>query len=386
MSIDRTTDKTLPQRCLPPAATAEASAATRPNLAAAPHYWRRGRRLTTPQALLILGLLGLFVLVIWLTIRVDLLIFGGVLFGICLHRAADGLHRTTGLGSNWSLAAVALLIVLFFAGIGWFFSQSITAQFDELSIQLPAAATKVADMVRQSSLGKIALRHLDIHAITASPGTLMQNFFGVAANVVEVIGSMVIVVFVAFYSAAEAKRYSKGLVWLVAPAYRPRAAEILHETASAVWYWMLGRLFSMTVLGTVTALGLWLLGVPLAISLGLLAGIMIFVPYIGSIVAAIPAMILGASINLMLAVYVIALYTGVHLVEGYVLVPLVQRRVVHLPPALTLSAQIILTVLAGFLGLLFATPLVAAGVVLTRMIYVEDILGDRGSAPPAPFD
>jgi len=80
---------------------------------------------------------------------------------------------------------------------------------------------------------------------------------------------------------------------------------------------------------------------------------------------------------------VIALYVGVHIIENNILVPMVQRRVMHLPPALTLSAQIILAVLAGFLGLLFAIPLVAVAIVMIRMIYVEDILGDRGMGKPA---
>lgn len=132
-----------------------------------------------------------------------------------------------------------------------------------------------------------------------------------------------------------------------------------------------------------TALGLWLIGVPLPVALGFLAGIMTFVPYIGSIASAVPSLLIAASINLHLAVYVVALYLGVHLIEGYILVPLVQRRVVHLPPALTLSAQVILGVLAGILGLLLATPLVAAALVVVRMVYVEDLLGDRGIAEPA---
>ena len=113
---------------------------------------------------------------------------------------------------------------------------------------------------------------------------------------------------------------------------------------------------------------------------------MIFVPYIGSILSAVPSGVIAASIDLSLAVYVIALYIGVHIIEGYILVPIVQRRVVHLPPALTLSAQIIFAVLAGFLGLLLATPLVATALVMIRMIYVEDILGDRGMGECHPVD
>jgi predicted PurR-regulated permease PerM len=205
----------------------------------------------------------------------------------------------------------------------------------------------------------------------------------VASNLVEVVGAVAVITFLSLYFAAEANLYIAGLLRLVPLPRRPRTAEILDETASAIWYWMLGRLVSMTTLGFLTAVGLWAIGVPLPIALGFLAGILFFVPYIGAFVSAIPSLLLAVSVNLDMALYVIALYIGVHLIEAYILVPLVQRRVVHLPLALTLSAQIIFGVLAGFLGLLLATPLVAAALVIIRMVYVEDVFGDRGPTSPA---
>jgi predicted PurR-regulated permease PerM len=140
---------------------------------------------------------------------------------------------------------------------------------------------------------------------------------------------------------------------------------------------MMGRLFSMTALGVLTALGLWAIGVPLPVALGFVAGILAFVPYIGAIASAVPSVLMAAAVNLDLAIYVVLLYLGLHLIEGYILVPLVQRRIVHLPPALTLCAQLLL-------GLLLATPLVAATLVLVRMVYVEDILGDSATTPHRP--
>jgi len=329
-------------------------------------------------------LVGLAVLFLWLTIRVDLVIFAGVLFGICLHRTAEALRRLSRLSIGWSLFVVVLLVFAFFVGMSWFFSEKMAGQINELSEQLPAAAAKVENMVRQSTLGKLLMQRLVLHDFQLFSTSMLQSFFGVAVNVVGVVGAIVVISFVALYVAAESQRYAAGMVLLVPPARRARAAEILHEAASAMWYWMLGRLFSMTVLGIIVALGLWLLGIPSPMALGFLAGIMIFVPYIGSILSAVPSGVIAASVGLTLAVYVLALYIGVHIIEGYILVPMVQRRVVHLPPALTLSAQVILAVLAGFLGLLFATPLVAAARVMIRMIYVEDILGDRGTGDPAP--
>jgi predicted PurR-regulated permease PerM len=334
------------------------------------------------RALLYLAVTGLAVLFVWLTIKVDLVIFAGILLAICLRRCADGVSRLTRLPHGWALAVVLLLIVLSIAAIGWFFSQAITSQIAALSQQLPAAAEKVSKAFGQSALGKALTQHIGQFQTSAT--TMVNSFFGIATNVAEVVGGIAIIIFLGIYFAAEGRRYARGALRLAPVARRPRLREIQDETASAVWYWMLGRLFSMTVLGVLTALGLWLLGIPLPIALGFLTAIMTFVPYIGSIVSAIPAVLIAGSINIGLAIYVIVLYVGVHVVEGYILVPLVQRRVVHLPPGLTLSAQIVLGVLAGFLGLLLATPLVAAALVIIRMAYIEDVLGDRSA--DAPFE
>jgi predicted PurR-regulated permease PerM len=327
-----------------------------------------------------LGILGLFLA---LTLKVDLAIFAGVLLAISLRRAADLVSRLTGIPAGCAVVLVVLLVVGFFAGIGWFFSQAIASQIDQLSRQLPAAAAKFESIISQSSLGKVLIEHLKPASINASPMTLLQNFFGVASNLVEVVGAIAVIMFLGLYFAAEANLYITGLLRLVPPPRRGRVAEILHETASSIWYWVLGRLVSMTALGFFTAVGLWAIGVPLPVALGFLAGILTFIPYIGAFVSGIASLLLAVSVNVDLAVYVILLYLVVHLLESYILVPLVQRRVVHLPPALTLSAQIVLGVLAGFLGLLLATPLVAAALVVVRMVYVEDMLGDRGSTSPA---
>jgi predicted PurR-regulated permease PerM len=132
----------------------------------------------------------------------------------------------------------------------------------------------------------------------------------------------------------------------------------------------------MTIIGVVTGSGLRLLGVPFPAALGLLAGILTFVPYVGTVISAIPAALLAFTIDARLALYTILLYTGAHTLEGYILVPLVQKRAAHLPPALTLSAQALLSVTIGLVGLALATPLTAAGLVLTRLIYIEGMLGE----------
>ena len=257
------------------------------------------------QAIRTLAWVGLLVLFLWLTLKVDLIIFAGVLLAICLRWAADKVGRLTKLPVGWALALVVILVLAFFAGIGWFFSQAIAGQIDQLSRQLPAAAEKVVAITRQSSLGKTIIQHLSSSSLAPSPSTMLTNFFGVATNAVEVVGAIAIILFLGLYFAAEANLYTSGLLWPVPPVHRRRGAEILHETASAIWYWMLGRLVSMTTLGFLIAVVLWAIGVPLPIALGFLAGILTFVPYIGAAASAIPSVLLAASANLDMALYVI---------------------------------------------------------------------------------
>lgn len=132
----------------------------------------------------------------------------------------------------------------------------------------------------------------------------------------------------------------------------------------------------MMVVGLLTALGLWLLGLPSALLLGLLTGLLTFVPTIGSTLAIVPPFLLGLSDSFITAIYVVIFYLAIQLVESYMITPLVQRQTVSLPPALTVTAQVLMGVLAGALGVAMATPLAAVILVLVRMLYIEDSLGD----------
>ncbi|HLG86619.1 MAG TPA: AI-2E family transporter [Alphaproteobacteria bacterium] len=189
--------------------------------------------------------------------------------------------------------------------------------------------------------------------------------------------------FLGLYLAAEPAVYMNGLVSLFPEASRLRVRQILAAAANALWYWTLGRLFSMSVVCVGTIVGLWALNMPLPFVLGGLAGLLTFVPYLGSIVAAVPAIVFALSMGPMQTVYILGLYTVVHLIDGYVLVPLVQRQVSHLPPALILSSQLLFGTFAGVIGVTFATPLAAALLPIIRMAYIEDALEAHVDRSPA---
>ncbi|MBV8088168.1 MAG: AI-2E family transporter, partial [Alphaproteobacteria bacterium] len=128
---------------------------------------------------------GILLLFVWLTLNIDLVIFAGVLLAICLRRASEWVRRHTRLPIGLALAVVVLVVVAFFCAIGWYFSQAIASQINQLSVQLPAAATKFSGMVGQSALGRILIEHLGSANFMPNSSTIVTKFFGVASNFVE---------------------------------------------------------------------------------------------------------------------------------------------------------------------------------------------------------
>jgi predicted PurR-regulated permease PerM len=168
-----------------------------------------------------------------------------------------------------------------------------------------------------------------------------------------------------------------GTIRLLPKKRRARIREVFGEAGETLRHWLVGRAILMALNGGLTALGLWLLGTPLALTLGILTGLLNFIPNVGPLIAGIPAVLIAWTQGGTQALHVFLLYLVLQNVDGYVLTPLVQQRTVSLPPALTILAQLLLGILAGTLGLLLATPLAAAALVFVKRLYVEDVLGDR---------
>ena len=323
-------------------------------------------------------LAALALLFLWLTIQVDLVLFGGLLLAAFLRHAAQNASAKAALPLGWSLCAVILAIAITILGLLWLAGSALADQAAFLSQRLPKDIAEITQWISQSPIGQNLVSKFSGHNLFNIMSAKLGDIAGILWSVTEAIAALVVIMVIGIYVAADVVTYRTGLLRLIPPARRSRAGAIMDEAAETLWYWVLGRLFSMVVLGTLTGIGLWLIGVPAALALGVLAGLLMFVPYIGTVASALPSIILAFVISGRTALYAIGLYIIVHALEGYLVVPLVQRRATHLPPALGLAGQLILGVLAGVVGLLFATPLLLAIMVLVRDVYVEDALGDRG--------
>jgi predicted PurR-regulated permease PerM len=169
----------------------------------------------------------------------------------------------------------------------------------------------------------------------------------------------------------------RGITKLFPIEKRPRVREILYQIVDMLGWWLIGKAGSMLVIGILTWIGLWIIGVPLSLTLGLIAGLLSFIPNFGPILSAVPAILLGFIDSPVKALYVLILYIVVQLIESNLITPMIERRTVELPPALTIISQLALGVLIGGLGLVLATPLLAVVMVLVQTVYIQDVLGDR---------
>jgi predicted PurR-regulated permease PerM len=187
---------------------------------------------------------------------------------------------------------------------------------------------------------------------------------------------------VGLFGAAEPGLYRAGLLHLVPPPQRPRVGQVVDAIALNLRHWLLGQVLLMIVLAITTALGLRLIGVPMALTLGLITGVLALIPYVGAWVSAVLAGLIALLSGPHYLAYTLGLFLFLHLLEGYVLLPLIQRQAVHLPPALTLVGQALMGEMHGAIGLFVAAPLTVATMVLLKMLYVEDTLGDEAVDVP----
>jgi predicted PurR-regulated permease PerM len=213
--------------------------------------------------------------------------------------------------------------------------------------------------------------------LSSGGGGLASSVTGAVSTAASAFTNALIVFVIGVYLALDPGPYTDGIVRLVPKTQRDRISEVLAAIGHTLRWWMVGRGASMAVVGILTGVGLLIAGIPLAFSLGVIAALFSFVPYIGPIASAVPALLVALTVSPVKALYVLGIYAAVQFLESYLVTPLIQERAVSIPPALLVSVQVVAGVLAGALGVLLATPMGVALVVAVQMLYVEDALGDR---------
>jgi len=338
------------------------------------------RRVALVDGIAILAILALAA--IWYAYDALLLVFACILFAVLLYELSSLLRKRLRLRREWCLAIVVALLLAVFGLGGWLAAPQIGEQADKLAQAVPEAIKRLHTAVEQQPLLKRLMTGLpspeqmqkQITQLVPNAGLFFSGLLGALGNVV-------IILFVGIYFAAQPMLYIEGFVTLVPIRHRPRAREVMDEIGRTLARWLLGKAVSMVVVGVASAVGLSLLGIPLAMILGLIAGLLDFIPYLGPIMAGVPALLIAFSDSPEKAMYVVALFGAIQLLEGYLLSPLIEKRTVSLPPALTIVMQLLFGALFGMAGVALATPLTAVLAVLVSMLYVQDVLGDPVRTP-----
>ena len=368
----------------------------------------------------------LIVRLIWFANALFLTVFLGALFGIAVSAGVDHLQRLRiprGIGA-------ALIVIAFFGlltALGAWLTPTLRSQGAELRQKLPEAVNRVETWVHERQNGVLGIflgrppepaapttiagvpstdtarpgaapatrapatratidsgtgaSTIDTASHGAPPlqGRIQEQFGGVtkflfpfARSTLAAVGGLLLVIFLSIYFAADPELYRRGMLALLPPRRRDLASRVMDRIAVVLRKWLVTQLIAMAVIGGVSTIALLILRVKAAFALGLLAGLFEFIPTIGPILSAIPAVAMGFLDSPEKALLIAVVYIGIQFLENHILIPLLMKGGMDLPPALTVITQALLALVFGFLGLMVAVPMLATVMVVVQMLYVDE--------------
>ena len=329
------------------------------------------------RVLFVLGAVLLLVLM-WHLADVLVLVFGATVVAVALSAFTASLERWR-VPRRWSLATALLLLLGFGALVVMWIGDPLAEQLSRLREGLPAAFERVVAWLRGHRLGVTALEYWASLRQDALP---WSRLLGVAGTALGALGTLSLIVITGVYMAADPGLYRRGVLSLLPPARRADVAQALDRSAAALRQWLVGQSLSMLFVGAATALGLLALSVPLALAIGLISGLLAFIPFFGALVGGGLAVLVAFMEGPQTALHVLILCIAIQQVEGHVLMPLVQRWAVSLPPVLGLMSTLVFGVLFGVIGVLFATPMMVVVMTWVQCLHVERLAAQakRGAA------
>ena len=328
---------------------------------------------------------GVFVLLFlaWRIREALLLAFAAVVVAVFLDAAMRPLQRRAGLSRGLALAAVGLALLLLIAGFAWLLGAQIRAQVSSLTGQLPDSIRALEDTLGVQLLptGNSGQGGGGLSGIASAVQHLFGSLASLGSSLAGALSALVVVVVGGFFFAADPGLYRKGVVKLFPPVRHAQVDDALVAAGEALRLWLLAELIAMTLIGVLIGLGAWLIGLPAPLALGLFAALTEFVPTIGPVIGAVPALLLSLTQGGTVLLWTLLLFLGVQQLESNVITPMVQRRMVSMPPALLLFAVLAFGLVFWLVGVIIAAPLTVVLYVLVKKLYVRRTLGEPTEVP-----
>ena len=340
--------------------------------------WQRRRALAAERTARILAwAFGTLVVVgvCWALSDIVLVVFAAALLGCLLRGGAESLSRRIGGPVGLWLAFIVLALVGFLGFEIFVRGPVIAAQLHDIWGELRGQVTSLWQQYGQAEWVQPVLGRVKDYF-----GDGTSKIAGVAAGVgtstLGGLGTLLVMVVTAIFFAIDPDLYVSGVAKLMPKDWRTHTRDTMGDMAHVLRWWFIGQFIDMCAVGILTGVGLYVIGVKLAFTLALIAAIFNFVPYIGALAGAVPAVLIALGQGPQTALYTAVLFLVVQTLEGNLIAPLIQKRTVELAPVLTILSQTVLGSLFGPLGLILATPVTAAGVELVKKVWVDEVLDD----------
>lgn len=340
---------------------------------------------TSTRAIVIGVLLAAGLILAWYLSQPLLIIFAGILIACVLDALVRALARIAPWPRPLLLTIVSFGILVFVVVALSIGGVSLWRNFQDLLRLLAAEIGRLyGELQELGMVGDISRSDIEnmIARFFPDPGGLFNQASSFFGSTLGFVSNMVIIIFLGLFFAINPQGYRDSILRLMPLAQRPRISAALGDTGAALRGWMVTQLAMMVLIGSLVFVLLWALGVPNAMVLGLLSGLLNFIPFLGPIFSAAPVLLtLAAQDTNVLILGAIGLFLIQNL-EGYILSPMLQQRFIRLSPAWSLSIMSILGTLFGLLGIALATPIYAVGRILTLRLYIEPREEKKGLIKP----
>jgi predicted PurR-regulated permease PerM len=280
------------------------------------------------------------------------------------------------LSRGQALALTIIVITAVLAGVVILFGAQISAQVADVFQRLPGA---MDNLEQRFGLGDVSGKLFE--QLQTNSGALLFQITSAASFILNLLGNVLLVLIAAAFLAANPDLYRRGALKLVPPEQRQIVGDTMMDSGAALKQWLLGQLIAMAIVGTLTGVGVWLVGLPSPVALGLIAALAEFVPILGPILGAIPAILLAMTVDTQTVLWTIGVIVVIQQLESNMITPLIQQRMASLPPVLTIFAVLCFGLLFGPLGLLLATPLAVLTLVLVTRLYIRELLEEPTQVP-----
>ena len=327
--------------------------------------------------LVVLGV-ALLAIAAWHLQRFLFLVFGAILLSLVLASGKRFVCKWTRLDDTASLTIVVLTSILAISAFIALLGTRLVSEAMNLVDRMPAIVGSIEDRFGLSGIEDwLSARGEEL----LSNGSLFTNLTGASSIVVSSVIGLFLILSGGVFLAANPGLYRDGFLKLIPPESRKEGREVMGELATALRFWIIGQMVAMVCVGVITTVGLYLLGVPTPFGLGVLAGLMEFIPYVGPISSAVPAFAVAFSESPWLAVWVALLYFAIQQAESIFLIPLIQKRTVSLPPVVTIFTVLAFASLFGLSGAILGAPATVVIFVLVKMLWVRDQLDEDTELP-----